>query len=278
MGSLLRMELLKLVKRPMTWILLILLLGGIGFGDLVAFLQINRVSADVRAAILGNLTLPGTLTRASEFIYFFGTIMLSILAASAIGGEYSWGTLRPMLATGVPRLRFLAAKLVALAIVAVAFDVLPLIMNAILAAPVGLLANGPVFTGPFDAAWVGHLLALAARTYLMILVAILIAFLVSLLARSQAAGIGTALGLVIGELVVVQLLGSLNLTWATTLVNIFPNRNSQSLLAYNVFGPVERSGGVLSQAHSLVTLAVYCLVCIAIALAVFRRRDIGGAA
>ncbi|HET8626251.1 MAG TPA: ABC transporter permease subunit [Thermomicrobiales bacterium] len=275
---LLRMELLKLVKRPMTWILLILLLGGIGFGDLVGFLQINRVSADVRASILGNLTLPGTLTRATEFIYFFGTIMLSILAASAIGSEYSWGTLRPMLATGVPRLRFLGAKLVALAIVAVAFDVLPLVMNAILAVPVGLIANVPVFTGPFDAAWVGTLLALAARTYLMLLVAITIAFLISLLARSQAAGIGAALGLLIGEQIVGQLLRRLDLTWATTLVNIFPNRNSQSLLAYNVFGRVDRTGEVLGQAHSLVTLAVYCLVCVVVALAVFRRRDVGGAA
>ncbi|HEX5505855.1 MAG TPA: ABC transporter permease [Thermomicrobiales bacterium] len=278
MGSLLRMELLKLVKRPMTWILLILLLGGIGFGDVVGFLQINRVSANVRASILDNLTLPGTLTQTSQFIYFFGSIMLAILAASAIGSEYSWGTLRPMLATGVPRLRFLAAKLVALAIVAVAFDVLPLIMNAILAVPVGLLANVPVFTGTFDAGWVGDLLALAGRTYLMILVAILIAFLVSLLGRSQAIGVGAALGLLIGELIVSQALMALGLTWATTLVNIFPNRNSQSLLAYNVFGPVDRTGGVLGQAHSLITLAVYCLLCVVIALAVFRRRDISGAA
>jgi ABC-2 type transport system permease protein len=278
MRSLIQMELLKLVKRPMTWILLILLLGGIGFGDLVGFLNLRNVSPQVHAAILANLTLPGTLTRATEFIYFFGSIMFAILAASAIGNEYSWGTLRPMLATGMPRPRFLSAKLVALAIVAVVFVVLPLIMNAILAVPVALLGDAQVFTGAFDTAWVGHLLALVGRTYLMILVTTLIAFLCGLLGRSQAAGIGAALGLLIGEQIVGQLLRGLNLRWATTLVNIFPNRNSQSLLAYNVFGPVDHSGEVLGQWHSLITITIYAVLCIVVALVVFRRRDIRGAA
>ncbi|MGN6758992.1 MAG: ABC transporter permease, partial [Thermomicrobiales bacterium] len=262
MRSLVQMELLKLVKRPMTWILLILLLGGIGFGNLVAFLNLRTVSPEVHDSILANLTLPGTLTRATEFIYFFGSIMLAILAASAIGNEYGWGTLRPMLATGVPRTRFLTAKLVALAIVAVAFDVLPLIMNAILAVPVALLTNAHIFTGTFDSAWVGHLLALVGRTYLMILVTILIAFLCGLLGRSQAAGIGAALGLLIGEQIVGQLLRGLNLHWATTLVNIFPNRNSQSLLASNVFGPVDRNGEWRGQWHTLITSAIFAVGCL----------------
>ncbi|HEU5330133.1 MAG TPA: hypothetical protein VFU78_18735, partial [Thermomicrobiales bacterium] len=96
--------------------------------------------------------------------------------------------------------------------------------------------------------------------------------------RSQAAGIGAALGLLIGEQIVGQLLRGLNLHWATTLVNIFPNRNSQSLLAYNVFGPVDRNGEVLGQWHSLITIAIYAVLCIVVALVVFRRRDIRGAA
>src|SRR5437868_1724112 len=180
MFTLIRMELLKLVKRPMTWILLILLLGGIGFRDLVGFLNVRSVTPDVRESILANLTLPGTLRRTTQFIYFFGSIMLAILAASAIGNEYGWGTLRPLLATGLSRARFLSAKLAALALVALAFVLAPLVMNALLAVPVALLESRPVFPVTVDGPWLGHLAALVGRTYLIVLMPLALAFLVGL--------------------------------------------------------------------------------------------------
>src|SRR5690349_1255623 len=117
MTKLMQMELLKLAKRPMTWVLAVLLHGGIGFGMVVGFLNLRSADEATRSNMLDHLTLPGILPWVAQVLYIFGSVMLAILAASAIGSEYSWGTLRPLLATGMPRLRFLAAKVLALALV-----------------------------------------------------------------------------------------------------------------------------------------------------------------
>lgn len=278
MAALIRMELLKLRKRPMTWTLLILLLGGIGFITVVSVLQLQAVDPAVRADLLRNITLPGTFPRTAEFVYIFGSIMLAILAASTIGSEYSWGTLRPMLATGVPRGRFLAAKLVALAIAAALFVVLPLLMNALLALPIAAWNAMPMLTGTLDAAWFGNLAAIVGRTYLLVLMPMAIAFFVALVGRSQAAGIGAALGLMIGEQLVSVLLFTLNQPWTRAVANLLPGRNSQALLNHNTFGVVSPVPGLPGEARAILTLVLYGVIALVIAVLVFRRRDVRGAA
>ncbi len=278
MGALIRMELLKLRKRPMTWTLLILLLGGIGFITVVSILNLRAVDPEIRADLLRNITLPGTFPRTAEFVYIFGSIMLAILAASTIGSEYSWGTLRPMLATGVPRGRFLAAKLVALALAAAVFVILPLLMNALLALPIAAWNDMPWLAGTLDAAWFGDLAAIIGRTYLLVLMPMAIAFFVALVSRSQAAGIGAALGLMIGEQIVSVLLFSLDQPWTRALANLLPGRNSQVLLNHNTFGVVPPVPNLPGEPRAILTLVVYGAVALVIAVLVFRRRDVRGAA
>jgi ABC-type transport system involved in multi-copper enzyme maturation permease subunit len=276
------MELLKLVKRPMTWVLLILLHGGIGFSTVVAALGVRSVTPDVRDAILRNVTLPGILPQTATFVYIFGSIMLAILAASSIGSEYSWGTLRPILATGIPRGRFLGAKLLALAVVALGFVVLPMLMSAALAVPLALWLDQPLMTGTVDLAWFGQLAAMIGRTYLLIVVPGLIAFLVGLAGRSQAAGIGAALGIMIGEQIVAVLLTGLNLGWSRAVVDLLPGQSSAAINNfYNGLGDLGAAPpppGTLSEGQALLTLGVYSLVCLVVAFLVFRRRDVRGAA
>lgn len=278
MAALIRMELLKLRKRPMTWVLLILLLGGIGFITVVSVLQLQSVDPAIRADLLRNITLPGTLPRTSEFVYIFGSIMLAILAASTIGSEYSWGTLRPMLATGMPRGRFLAAKLITLALVAALFVLLPLLMNALLALPIAAWNTMPMLTGTLDAAWFGNLAAIVGRSYLLVLTPMAIAFFVALVGSSQAAGIGAALGVMIGEQIVSVLLLSLNQPWTRAMANLLPGRNSEVLLNHNTFGVVPPVPGFPSEGRAILTLVLYGTVALVVAVLVFRRRDVRGAA
>jgi len=278
MGALIRMELLKLRKRPMTWVLLILLLGGIGFITVVSVLNLRSVDPGIRADLLRNITLPGTLPRTAEFVYIFGSIMLAILAASTIGSEYSWGTLRPMLATGVPRGRFLAAKLIALALAAALFVALPLLMNALLALPIAAWNDLPLLTGTFDAGWIGTLATILGRTYLLVLMPMAIAFFVALVSRSQAAGIGAALGLMIGEQIVSVLLFTLNQPWTRAVANLLPGRNSQALLNHNTFDGVPQIANYPGEGRAILTLVLYGAVALIVAVLVFRRRDVRGAA
>ncbi len=279
MMTLLRMELLKLLKRPMTWILTALLHGAIGFFAVIAFLELRGDSPDARDQILGNGTLPAILPVTTELLYVLGTIALPILAASSIGSEYNWGTLRPMLATGLPRGRFLAAKLLALALVAVAYVVGPLLMNAALAVPFASLHDRPIVAVTVDLAWIGDLAAMVGRTYLIVLVPTLIAFLIGLAGRSSAAGIGAALGLIIGQLFVGMLLLEFGPAWAKAVVKFFPQQVSMVINEhYNGFGPAVTPPDVLGEGQALLTLGVYGVACLIVAFLIFRRRDIRGAA
>jgi ABC-2 type transport system permease protein len=278
MAAIIRMELLKLAKRPMTWVLAILLHGGIGFGITVSFLQLGSVEAEIRDNMLRDLTLPGVIPWSSGLIAVFGAIMLSILAASSIGSEYGWGTLRPFLATGMPRGHFLASKMLALAAVGLAFVVLPMLLAALLAVPIARLNDRPAIAATVDLAWFLDLLAIVGRCYLAVLVPAAIAFLVGLAGRSQAAGIGTALGLLIGEQIVSSLLLSLGLDWARQVVNSLPMYTSFNLINYNTFGPPDLPPGIVGEWRALATLAAYGLACIVAGFAIFRRRDIRGTA
>lgn len=279
MLSLVRMELLKLSKRPMTWVLNILLLGGLALAPIGGFLAMQGAGAETRASIVQQLTMPGILLLTSNLIYIFGSIMLAILAASSIGSEYSWGTLRPMLVTGIPRGRFLAAKLLALAVIALSFVVTPLLLNGLLSLPIAISADAPLVAGTVDLAWFGKLFAIIGRTYLLVMVPALIAFMVSVVSRSQAAGIGAALGILIGEQVVTVLLTLLGAGWTKTLIDLFPGRNSAVITnLYNRFDAVVVPAGSLGEGRVLLTLAVYALACLVVAFLVFRRRDIRGAA
>lgn len=278
MTALYRMEVLKLWKRPMTWVLGILLHGGIGFGVTLSFLNLRSVQDEVRDSILRDTTLPGIIPWSTQLIAIFGAIMLSILAASSIGSEYSWGTLRPFLATGMPRARFLASKMLALATVAITFVVLPILMCTILALPIAAMNDRPAIAATLDLAWFLDLLAMIGRTFLAVLVPMAIAFLVGLAGRSQAAGIGTALGLLLGEQIIGGLFLSLGLEWARQVVNALPLNSSFALISYNTFGPPDLDAGALSEGRALATLFIYALACTVIGFVIFRRRDIRGAA
>jgi ABC-2 type transport system permease protein len=277
--QLIRMELLKLAKRPMTWVLAILLHGGIGFGMVVGFLNLRSADEATRSNMLDHLTLPEVISWVTQPLYVFGAIMLSILAASAIGSEYSWGTLRPFLATGMPRLRFLAAKLLSLALVGLAFTALPILMVAILAVPIATMNDRPAISATVDLHWLLNVAAIVGRCYLAILVPAAIAFLIGLAGRSQAAGIGAALGLLVGEQIVSGVLLSLGADWANAVVNLLPGQNSQMLVGYyNSFGPPDLPPGSPGEWRIIATLVTYGIVCVVVALVVFRRRDIRGAA
>ena len=224
------------------------------------------------------MTLPEIIPTTLDNLSIFAAMMVAILAASAIGNEYGWGTLRPMLATGMPRARFLTAKFVALSVVAVGFVLVPLLINVVIAVPISLAHSMPIMSGTVDAAWFGALAAMIARTLLTLFVPMTIAFLLGLLGRSQAVGVGAALGWMVGEQLVTLLLSTLGVPWARTLANQLPGNAGRSLLRYNAFAAVPRHAGMMGEAHAVLSLLIYGAVGLVVAVIVFRRRDVHGAA
>ncbi|MDQ2786589.1 MAG: ABC transporter permease subunit [Chloroflexota bacterium] len=251
MLALLKMELFKLVKRPMTWALLLLLCGGTGLADLIVLHNLSGAAPDAYASTLRSLTLPGIIPNTLGGLSIFAARMAAILAASSIGNEYGWGTLRPMLAAGMPRARFLAAKFLALSCLAIAFVVVPLLIGALIAVPVALAHDLPVMTGTVDVAWVGALAAMLARTLLTIVVPMTIAFLLGLVGRSQA------VGRMVGEQLLTLLLSTVGQSWARTLDTQLPGNLGRALLRYNTFGAVARQAGMMSEGRAALSLLTY---------------------
>ncbi len=115
-------ELLKLRKRPATWILLGVVLGLTQlFGYLLPYSSwltsdqnFSTEGLDPRAVLAG--TLPGELvpTSLGGFPVFAGALAL-ILGALATGSEYGWGTWQTALTQRPTRLAVYGGKLLALA-------------------------------------------------------------------------------------------------------------------------------------------------------------------
>ena len=116
-----RAEVVKLLKRRLTWVLLVLLVVILG-------LRINNVyghafdeSPEQVSPITGlaevyrqAAVLPGVFERA-RLSYDWLNIFLILLAAVTVGQEFTWGTMRTALARGPGRARLLMAKFIALA-------------------------------------------------------------------------------------------------------------------------------------------------------------------
>lgn len=275
MRALVRMELLKLRKRRMTWIMLGLLVGLRLAGTAFSVFWSSRagVEPEIRERILASATLPSTIPDALNFIAGLGAFLLAILTAASMGSEYGWGTLRAIIGSGVSRSRFLAAKLIALSTAAVAYTVVPLVIMVAAAVPMALLLDRPIIASGIDGPWVGDVLLMMARTVLPLLAQVSMAFAITIVTRSQAAGVGVALAATFVEplaALVLDMLGGSLASVADYLLLV----NAQALMQYNGFGHVQVAEGTLSQAHAVLVILGWMTLYVTTALLVFRRRDI----
>jgi ABC-2 type transport system permease protein len=144
-------ELIKLRKRPATWVLLgVTLALTLLFGYLLPYSSwltsdqnFQTQGLDPRAVLAG--TLPGELvpTSLGGFPVFAGALAL-ILGALATGAEYGWGTLQTALTQRPTRLAVYGGKLAALAVSALGIVLAVLALNAATAAVIALLESRPL--------------------------------------------------------------------------------------------------------------------------------------
>ena len=135
------------------------------------------------------------------FSAFFGPFIAVILAAAVIGGEYGWGTLRPVLSKGVGRWPFLMSKVAVvtlftaavLLVLSVTVMISGFIAEAVLAAPEAESYG--------DISWV-DLLALYGRMVYGFLPYIALALFVVVLTGSNGVGVSLSLGYYIAETVI----------------------------------------------------------------------------
>jgi ABC-type transport system involved in multi-copper enzyme maturation permease subunit len=202
------------------------------------------------------------------------------LAATTIGGEYAWGTIRTSLLASSERRRFLASRLVALDVVGTATIALLLIVGTIL--PIVIAAGGNELPTPPPLQIADLGLAVLAR----LLALVLIAGCAALLAIATRNG---AFPLLVGMLYLIAetLVANLD-TWRTIdalrwVPRSLPLQSIGALLAETTRAardgpvgtvPIDQNAVVFPLWLSFAVVAGWALVIHAAAQAIFRRSDI----
>lgn len=198
--GLLRVTLMKLVKRPASWVVLAILLGLIvlvflGLGASAG--QSGDLEADVQVRVV--LSFPNAYSTLVGIILSFGGLLAVTYGAAVIGADWAWGTIRTIVARGESRIRYTVVTFVGIVImlgigVSAAFA-----LGSVVAVVAADMA-GYGSTGATEAATLATIPDLLGRTWLGVAEQGAIGFAIAMLFRSQLAGVAAGLALYFGEI------------------------------------------------------------------------------
>ena len=280
-------ELLKVRKRWMPYVLFILLLigaavivwlfGYVGWTD--------EEDPEFKQNNLRSFLLPWSIPALLDTGQFWGTAMfVSILTASTVATEYSWGTVRQALMRGQTRSQYLAVKLLCLTIVCSVALLLVFAVGVAFSVGATAAADLPITLDVPGGPSVPEIGLMVLRAAMGILPYGLLAFCLTVVGRSTALGFGGTIGYMFGEGILVAILGGIG-GIAEGVRPFFIGHNVSSLMAANRIGTLDynsiapRELPIASELPDVwvatLVLAVWCVAFLAIAFAVFRRRDVG---
>ncbi len=225
-------------------------------------------------------TLPFSLSISGEAIPLFAIPTL-ILAASIMGVEYGWGTLRTTLTRGVGRWQLLASKLVMMLFAVIAAIVILALTIAVASILAGIIPpdeGGPlVFSAPASE-WIDLLESLGKMIYALVPYIALGIFL-AVLTQSTAQGISFSLGYYIVELILAPILGGINDRVGDILEVALIGQNTSEWMGQNITDTTRALGNIepSDTVRAFFIILAYSVALIAAAVWIFMRRDIGGA-
>ena len=212
------------------------------------------------------------------FSAFFGPFIAVVLAATVMGGEYGWGTLRPALSKGAGRWPLLASK----ASVVVLFTAAVLIILSVTVMISGFIAEA-VLTTPETTESYGDissldLLALYGRMVYGFLPYIMLALFFVVLTSSNGVGFGLSIGYYIAETIILTPILSI-FSWGE---KVFAFLLGPGVTAWQRVDPDEEINiatisGISGMAHGAIVITIYAIVLGGGAFWLFLRRDIAGA-
>lgn len=278
MLNMIKVELTKLRKRKMTWILLVVLAA---FFCIMVFAaygitesppeHMPEESVDELRSLLQFPDATGLIFSTARQI---GTLLMIILVASAVGNEYGWGTIRQVLIRRGNRYKYIIAKLVAFIIAAVIGLVISLIIGFVL---VSITSNllGSINWDFITSSYVGEFFRMFGWTLFSLLPYILLAFFFAFLGRSALAGIGGGLGFYFIESIVVVILSNAG-GWLAKIPHYLIGPNADVLVPSIEMqgGPFASSGDAPSTLWAAMAVLIYSVVLLGISLWMFKKRDI----
>ena len=279
-------ELLKIRKRPATWILaLVWFILIVLFGYLFTYSfaanppdrpedqppQVQQQEEAFNEQILNGL-LPENLLENlfANGVFSLGAAIVLILGAMAAGSEYSWGTMKTSLTQRPGRLGMLSGKALALALFIVLFVLLGLAAGAMSSYTVALLEDASINWPPLEelakAAGVG-VLTFGAWGFL--------GFALGMVFRGTALAIGLGLAWALAVENTIALL-PIDSDWWESSRRLTLGENTASV--GSIFGDPNPSFGIpeplVEPERAAITLGVYVAVFAVVSLVLLLRRDV----
>ena len=286
MLGLLRSEIYRLGRRWMPWVLLLMI---VGFAFVFYVIVYGSVQAQLQAVKDGTIPAPEGGQAAMDealralrpdqvqsfgvgLVSGLGSVMLIVFAASHVGTEYGWGTLRTLLAHGAGRGAFLASKAVSLALFAVVFVIAGAVASVAASFAVSALAGFDL--SGFD---VGKVANAAGRGLYTFFPYMALATVIALWSKSAGAGIAAGLVVYFAESLVAGILVSLNRDYAS-IVNYGISRNVSAVTRQTVVStggdPLNAKSTLPDPGQAALVLAIYTVVFVALAYWRLRTRDV----
>lgn len=272
MTAYLSFEWLKLSKRWMPRIIALLLMG---------LTVLIFWGSGTQARGRPDLFLPRAWLSALAFCSFFAPFFWPVLGGSWAGNEYSWGTIRTILTRRPQRIEHVLAALAVLTF-GLALAIIAIMIAASLAgATVALLTGNSVFTsGVLTASFLGILIKGYLAAWYVSAFYLLVAYAAATVFRSAAVGIGIGIGSTLAQLIVSGIFTELGGIWNDIALQ-FPFNYTRTMISQVIdagLTPGSRIGrdtlGMPSVEASLVAIAIYALIVLAITLTAVRTRDI----
>ena len=261
-GGILNSEWIKLRSlRSTAWCYAIVLILSFGLGLLLA----ASLGPIAGAAGVGTSVLAVQIATTG---IGFTQLVVSVLGALVITGEYSTGMIRSTITAVPTRLPALVAKSLVFGVVTFAVGLVSIVGTALITAP--LLSSAGVAPDFGDGK---YLLSLLGGAGFLALVGVL-ALSLGAIIRNSAGGIAAALGLTLVLPTVVQIFAAItNEAWASNIGAFLPSAAGTKMYEYSTFGPAIPGVIVLDQLQGTLVLVAWVVVFFAIASALLKRRD-----
>jgi hypothetical protein len=271
---LLRANLRKLVRRPASWVTLVLLIALLALIYL-ALIAAARTSGDPQAALGARLfvTFPGAYELVITLILGIGGLLAVTYGAAVAGSEWTWGTLKSAVARGESRSRYTLLSYLAVAL----FTILGLVVAFVLGV-LGSMLGATILNVPLDGMTdrdgLARLPELFGRASLALSMNVAFGYAVATVARSQLAGIGVGIGLYFAEGIAGIFLSDV-FKW-------FPFSASGAVTSAGGDGGLGTGGGgqigvtQLDPNTAIVVVGLWLVAALAVAALFTERAEIGG--
>ena len=227
------------------------------------------------------VVLPNSVSNAIVIAQTIGIVLIMILAASSMGGEYGWGTLRLALTRGIGRWQLLGAKVLSMLLLiggGLIIAALTIALSSLVTASLIIEDGG----GLADAGEWSTLAVLFGKAVYGLMAYAMLAIFLSVLTSSSSMGIAFSLAYFFAELIVFLTVRRL-FDWFENVSNFLLG---PSVTAGMIETGVHTTSPQLtlfpskdppSELHAFLVVTSYMLIAGVAAVWLFQRKDIAGA-